>query len=523
LTDQFALTRFPGSNPEARPLANFGNLCSPKPGDHRGRIGIIHQIAINLRNLGFTWALTLCLSAGCSVLPRADDSQAETELDGPPAPAGGGPRDHLNRARHQVAMKNQQRQRNHVRSIVRSVLSSRYEIEEAVRDSEMGDSFLVRRRSSLEDEPDPPPEHSTGLGSNGDEKDSFLPRNLQSANDGIVHVGRTPQGMVISLNLFDALTSPEEANDGLLRQVSFEDFGHTPPPPTESHSPTGDTLETNINSQAWSPPRSISAEQDLLDDIQTRLRLGLCLDRSEDSVWKARYHNLATRVYRDHEHFYSRESLSLLGVGLGVAAILANSQADRDISDAYQEEIRGGSTDEVARIFKQVGDGTKTFPVFAGAVLYGTLAGRVHGAEDVGEWGWRCMRTFVVGGLPLLLIQRVTGADRPGMSNHDSRWVPFRAEKGASGHAFMGAIPFITAAKMTDEPLLRAGFYLGSTLTGLSRLNDNDHYFSQIMLGWLVAYVAASAVDETEFEVRSYQIIALPMADGMGLGIEFRK
>jgi len=41
-------------------------------------------------------------------------------------------------------------------------------------------------------------------------------------------------------------------------------------------------------------------------------------------------------------------------------------------------------------------------------------------------------------------------------------------------------------------------FYGLSTLPGLSRINDDVHYFSQAALGWYLAYLSCAAIEKTE-------------------------
>ena len=65
---------------------------------------------------------------------------------------------------------------------------------------------------------------------------------------------------------------------------------------------------------------------------------------------------------------------------------------------------------------------------------------------------------------------------------------------------------------MTDDPLCKAAFYAGSTLAGLSRINDDRHYTSQVFLGWWMAYLAATAVDQTQSG--NWAIYPWPTADG---------
>ena len=79
-----------------------------------------------------------------------------------------------------------------------------------------------------------------------------------------------------------------------------------------------------------------------------------------------------------------------------------------------------------------------------------------------------------------------------------SHWHPFRRANAVSGHAYIGAIPFITAAQMTDKPVVKGLFYVLSTVCAWSRINDDAHYLSQAVLGWYLAYLSVRAVTKTE-------------------------
>jgi membrane-associated phospholipid phosphatase len=227
-------------------------------------------------------------------------------------------------------------------------------------------------------------------------------------------------------------------------------------------------------------------------------------------------------VRSDHRNFYSRPILTRLGWGLLAAGIVANTQLDRELYEAYHDTMAVGGVGGYTEDVRPLGDGMLTLPVFAAAALFGRYATQVSGSELVGDWGSRSLRTVGVGCVPLIVLQRLTGAGRPDNPN-GSAWTPFRFENGVSGHAFMGAIPFITAAKMSDEPLVKTVLYAGSTVTAWSRLQDERHYVSQIALGWWIAYLAATAIDQTEIESRNFTITPAPMADGAGLFFEWRR
>ena len=72
------------------------------------------------------------------------------------------------------------------------------------------------------------------------------------------------------------------------------------------------------------------------------------------------------------------------------------------------------------------------------------------------EWGEKSFRTILLGGPVLLVSQRLTGGHRP--EEDGSEWNFSLDSNGVSGHAFMGAIPFLTAAHMTDNRYLKIAY-----------------------------------------------------------------
>jgi len=222
-------------------------------------------------------------------------------------------------------------------------------------------------------------------------------------------------------------------------------------------------------------------------------------------------------VYEDYRNFYAIENLEYLAIGIGITGVLANTSIDGEVQGWDQGSLRNGDTDDFSATVKPFGDGVRTIPVYLGAAIIGELSKDSKVGSTTGEWGKRSLRAIVVGTPPMLLLQRGLGASRP--KEDDSHWRPLNDSNGVSGHSFMGAVPFITAAKMTDNPYLRYFFYLGSTLTGWSRINDNSHYFSQAALGWWMAYLAATCTEGGETEKKKLVIAPAPVADGVGFTI----
>ncbi len=232
-----------------------------------------------------------------------------------------------------------------------------------------------------------------------------------------------------------------------------------------------------------------------------------------------------SHVVEDHRNFYGRASLTYLALAFGGGAAMANTNFDQEFEEEYQRDFRSRETDRAASFIKPFGNGLYTIPVLAGAAAWNLVPGDIPGKETVGEWGGRGMRTLAVGAPFMLVMQQATGGSRPNETSREpsSHWNFFQDNNGVSGHAFVGAVPFLTAARMTENPLLKTGLYAASALPGISRLNDDAHYFSQVCLGWFIAFAASAAIDTTQTGNEHFSLVPIPIGNGIGLGMEFRR
>jgi hypothetical protein len=227
--------------------------------------------------------------------------------------------------------------------------------------------------------------------------------------------------------------------------------------------------------------------------------------------------DILSTVWEDQKRFYSPANLGMLGAALAAAAILAETDADRDVRDWYQNDMRGRDSDAFSDVAEYFGDGDVTIPVFIAAAGFGEIFCETEVGATVREWGERSLRTLITGGPLFLLMQRAIGSSRP--EENDSSWHPFASWNGASGHSFLGAIPFITAAQMAENPFLKYSLYLFSTFAGYSRINDDDHYLSQAALGWWIAYLAASSVDSAKSDRTKVSVVPIAGGDGAGAAL----
>jgi hypothetical protein len=222
----------------------------------------------------------------------------------------------------------------------------------------------------------------------------------------------------------------------------------------------------------------------------------------------------------DYGNYYSGRTALEFAAVLAPAAVFANTNLDANFGNWYQTHVRSAETDHAADFFRPLGDGFYTIPVYVSAKFLGEYFDDVPGMSLLGEWGDRTSRALLVGAPPLLAVQYGLGAGRPAEVD-DSYWRPFQGSHGASGHSFMGAVPFITLAEMTDDPLEKCFFFACSPWAGMSRINDNVHYLSQVWLGWWLAYLACDSVNRTESQKGPLVLSPLVSPEMTGVGVVY--
>jgi hypothetical protein len=241
------------------------------------------------------------------------------------------------------------------------------------------------------------------------------------------------------------------------------------------------------------------------------------LCRQPQGAWE-RGCDFVCRTWEDQTHYYCWDNLGCLALGVAVAAPFANTNADVEIRDWYQQRVRSPATNRVAAEGQRWGDHWFVIPIYLGAAFVGGMFDNTAVGSVAQEWGTRTLRALVAGAPSVGLLQVGLGASRPGEAS--SHWRPFQDTNSVAGHGFVGAVPFLTAAAMTDKCWLRYTFFAASFATDFARINDDDHYLSQAILGWWIAYLAVRSVDATERE--SQRVRFFPTAPDGGTGVSVR-
>ncbi|RKZ16044.1 hypothetical protein DRQ50_06745 [bacterium] len=202
-------------------------------------------------------------------------------------------------------------------------------------------------------------------------------------------------------------------------------------------------------------------------------------------------HLLAGTGAHWRRNYATRRTFLRLGGALAAAAVLAYSGLDEAVEGIHAGTLRSSATDRLART------------VYHGGQRWWFLNWLLVGAVDAWfrtnaftRWGRKNFEAMVVGLPTLWTLQRGLGANRPSDPDPNPRWRPLADDNAASGHAFIGAVPWLTLAHRLPRPALQAIARVLSVLTGWSRLNDRKHYLSQVILGWTIAYNATVAVDD---------------------------
>jgi hypothetical protein len=171
---------------------------------------------------------------------------------------------------------------------------------------------------------------------------------------------------------------------------------------------------------------------------------------------------------------------------LGGYALLV--QVDDGIQRFAQDE-RTDTGDDIARVTRQFGQ-----PEVYATVGLGVLAtGLATGDEGVRDAGIRISSSLAMAGVVVTVAKLVAGRSRPSREGSDAEdFSPFSGNTSApSGHA---AMAFALAASVGEElhsPWASAGLYTLAAATAWSRVNDNVHWFSDVVAGAAVGIVSA--------------------------------
>lgn len=236
----------------------------------------------------------------------------------------------------------------------------------------------------------------------------------------------------------------------------------------------------------------------------------------------------AAQLRADFGHHYSRRPLTNVALGFGITGVLANTNFDQEVQDIFRDDLQGDLGEDLTNFFTDVGDVAQPIPavaIYAGAMLLGRTGAQAD--SGVARWGSSSLRAMLIGAPQLYVLANISGGQRP--EEGEAGWDPFDDDNGVSGHAFFGALPIMTAAKMTEKRWLRRTLVGLSVMPALARIYDDKHYASQAFMGWWLARASTRTVDLTNRRTHrgserrlTFEPVLFEDAVGLGVAARFR-
>ena len=140
-----------------------------------------------------------------------------------------------------------------------------------------------------------------------------------------------------------------------------------------------------------------------------------------------------------------------------------------------------------------VGDGAVVYPsLFAVA-----MGGRLLGKPGMQKVGTRALESTLLAGAAALALKSIIGRERPDASGSNAYvFRPFRAHDISlpSGHTAVAFALATSLARETGDQWTDAAFFAAASLTAYSRMHDDRHWASDVILGAGIGILSARFV-----------------------------
>ena len=192
---------------------------------------------------------------------------------------------------------------------------------------------------------------------------------------------------------------------------------------------------------------------------------------------------------------------------------------DDEIRDFIQDE-RSTTTDDIASVFEPFGNGGYTFGGLVGFYLYG----RVFENSKAERTALLAVESFAVTGIFTFALKFSTGRARPQSARDSGEWSGPNLDDVSfpSGHTSSAfSIATVLASEYKNKPWVPPVAYGLATLTGLSRLNDNKHWASDVFLGGALGYFIAKTVLKLHSNKKGRHYTIYPRLSRKEVGLDF--
>lgn len=170
-----------------------------------------------------------------------------------------------------------------------------------------------------------------------------------------------------------------------------------------------------------------------------------------------------TLAYTDSHDWQKQSKTGILSLTIG--------KNDKAIQE-WAQSVRTPISDKVSRTVKQLGDLHFTMPVLGALYVYGRDQGNERLQRTASDSSRAAAATALISGV----IKKAVHRDRP--NNQDDKSFP-------SHHA---ASSFTIATVVASEYGGGTGAYGLAGMTALSRINDNEHWATDVLFGSALGY-----------------------------------
>jgi membrane-associated phospholipid phosphatase len=202
--------------------------------------------------------------------------------------------------------------------------------------------------------------------------------------------------------------------------------------------------------------------------------------------------------------------------GTGLLFIL-----DEEIRDGF-EDNRSSITDDVSEFFERFGNGAISIPALGAFYLYGYFGENAKAERTA----LIAVESFLVTGLFTTVLKAVAGRHRPSTGDSSTSFDGFTTDHGSfpSGHtSTVFAIATVIGNEYEDVPYIKPISYGIAAMTGLSRINDEKHWASDVFFGAALGYFTSKALLRLHSNKKGQHFTIYPRADRDGGGLVLAK
>ena len=194
---------------------------------------------------------------------------------------------------------------------------------------------------------------------------------------------------------------------------------------------------------------------------------------------------------------------------------------DEEIRDGF-EDNRSSTIDDVSEFFERFGNGAISLPALGAFYLYGYFGENAKAERTA----LIAAESFLVTGLFTTVLKATAGRHRPSTGDSATSFDGFTTDHGSfpSGHTSpVFAIATVIANEYEDVPYIEPISYGIATMTGLSRINDEKHWASDVFLGAALGYFTSKTLLRLHSDKKGQHFTIYPRVDRNGGGIVLGK